>query len=97
MRRIALFLLLPLIVAAGCSQAPTELGSANPLDLEFGGFTVDNETPAFGDADLVIAGAEEVDPADPLALAIEADVAGSTGVRPVFALRAVWGQLHYDS
>lgn len=97
MRRIALFLLLPFIVAAGCAQAPTELSSANPLDLEFGGFTADNETPAFGDADLLISRADEVDPADPLALAIEAEAAGSTGVRPVFALRAVWGQLHYDS
>ena len=97
MRKISLVLLLALIFAAGCSQAPTEVKSTNPLDLEFGGVTADNEAPGFGDAGLVAAAAVEVDPGDPLAAAIEADAAGSTGVHAVFALRAVWGQLRYDS
>ena len=96
MRKISLLLLLAMAVAVGCSQAPTELNSVNPLDSEFGGVTTDNEAPGFGDNELVAASADEVDPGDPLAVAIEADAAGDPSVHAVFALRVIWGQLRYN-
>jgi hypothetical protein len=94
-RLTALLLALVLVAAAGCSQAPTDSAQTNPFDQEFGGVTTDNEAPAFNDPDLLATASVEVDPADPLAISIEADAADS--VHAVFALRAVWGQLRYDS
>lgn len=96
MKRILGLSLLLLIVAAGCSQAPTEQASTNPFDQEFGGFTTDNEAAAFGDAELLADAAGEMSVADPVAAAINADsLLGDKFA--IFALRIVWGQPRLDT
>lgn len=87
-----------MLVAVGCSQAPVQNEGLTLFDDPSGGFDATSEAPAFGDFDLLAETADEVDPEDPQAVAITADAAAdSAGRHLVFALRAVWGQLRFDS
>lgn len=97
MKRFLVLSLLLFLVAAGCSQQPTEQVSSNPLDQPFGGFTTDNEAPAFGDAALLAAADGEVSVDDPLVAAINADDSVYAARYTVFALRVVWGQPRLDT
>jgi hypothetical protein len=84
-------------VAVGCSQTPTQQETGNVFDEEFGGVTATDEAPAFGDAALAAADADEQDPLDPQASALQSDLVNAPHTHRVFALRVIWGQLRFDS
>lgn len=98
MRKTIWLLAATMLIAVGCTQAPTQDEELTVFDQTSGGFEATSEAPAFGDTELLAEAADEVDPGDPQAASISADAAlDSSGRHLVFALRAVWGQLRFDS
>lgn len=97
MKKVLFLSLAVLFVAAGCSQTPTEQVSSNILNQEFGGYTTENEAPAFGDAALLADAAGDVIVDDDVAAAITAADSMDDRAVAVFALRIVWGQLELDT
>lgn len=98
--------LIPMLVlglvlwAVGCSNnATTEPEASGDLDInqELGGFTATDEQPGFGDADLLASEEDEEEYADPLASSPEITSMEEDPMSGIFHLRAIWGQLCYDS
>jgi hypothetical protein len=86
--------------AGGCSDKPVEpAADSNTPNLtdEFGGYTAAPEMPGFGDSELIESDNDESEVDDPL-LASPAIASLVSDPRVVlFHVRAVWGQLRYDS
>jgi len=99
-RRIVLPVIVALLMlwAVGCSDNPTSTPEeAATVAQDFGGFTATNEAPAFGDADLQVAEAEELEVDDPILTSVSVQEVVNNADAGVFQLRAVWGMIPYDS
>lgn len=101
MKYLFSFLTIALMLwAVGCSNNPVEDNaqeSALNLEEDFGGYTTTKEAPAFGDPEVASAEAEEVEIDDPILATASMDSIVADPKAGLFRLRAVWGQLTYDS
>jgi hypothetical protein len=87
-----------LLWAVGCSDNPTSTPEeAAAVTEEFGGYTATDEAPAFGDAELQVAEAEELEVDDPLLSSPAVQEVVNDVEARVFHLRAVWGMIPYDT
>jgi len=100
-------LMLPLFAAAlllfgavACSNnGTTEPQAGDDVDLnqEFAGLSAADEAPGFGDPDLIATESDEVDVEDPMAVSSEVMTMEADPASGIFRIRAVWGNLRYDS
>jgi len=92
---ILLFGFMALVI--GCSEEATTSADPESIADEFGGFTPADESPGFGDPELVaeMTGDEEFD--DPILSSPVVDSIINRVPCRAFAFRVVWGSLRYDS
>jgi hypothetical protein len=82
----------------GCSDNPTSTPEPPAaVASEFGGYTATDEAPAFGDAELQVAEAEDLEVDDPILTNVAAQEVVNDVNADVFHLRAVWGMIPYDA
>ena len=84
--------------AVGCSDSPVQ---NEPVDQnlaeDFGGYTATDESPAFGDAQLLAVEGEEEEIDDPILASPETQAVVADAGAGLFHFRAVWGRIPYDS
>ncbi len=84
----------------GCSEGPSS-SEQDPgelsLDDEFGGYTAKAEAPGFGEDDLLDEAAADEEYDDPMLTSPDVEELVEEPKAGYFHLRAVWGQLRYDS
>ncbi|MEW5796020.1 MAG: hypothetical protein AB1772_06625 [Candidatus Zixiibacteriota bacterium] len=83
--------------AAGCSDNPVQNDNNQAVADEFGGYTATDESPAFGDASLTAAEAEEEEIDDPILAVPSVQEVVNDVDAGIFHFRAVWGRIPYDS
>ncbi|MBD3402764.1 hypothetical protein GF420_07700 [candidate division GN15 bacterium] len=88
-----------LLWAVGCSENSAESPQPDELSLDedFGGYLATNESPAFDDPDLMASEEDETEYDDPLAFSPEIQELENDPSAGAFHLRAVWGNLRFDS
>ncbi len=89
-----------MLVVVGCSgdsttSAPAEEPELNLTD-EFGGYKATDESPAFGDADIVALGEDE-SANDPMANSAEVEQIRQLAEVDVYSVELLWGKLEFDS
>ena len=98
---VLMLMLAAMIFAVGCSNTdtPSEPAATDNTNLtdEFGGYTASAEAPAFGDTELLAAEGEEVAVNDELESSPDVATLADDPEADLFCIRAVWGQLRYDS
>ncbi|MDZ7291329.1 MAG: hypothetical protein ONB44_18105 [candidate division KSB1 bacterium] len=108
MKRTLFSLLLGLAVSAflltACSKdqplgPEQDLGTPEQFSLEkeFGGFTTNDEIPAFGDAALLSETVEDVDVNDPISSLSKNAMALESAAVKSYVVRLTWGKLEFDS
>ncbi|RKX22693.1 MAG: hypothetical protein DRP35_01305 [Candidatus Zixiibacteriota bacterium] len=95
---VSFMALLILLLAVGCSDNSVNNDATETnLEDEFGGYTAVSESTAFGDADLLDEEEGTVDFDDPILSASDMDSLVNDSEAGYYHLRAIWGQLCYDS
>jgi hypothetical protein len=97
---LVLFTAALMVWAIGCSDSPsapqTDADLPN-LEADFGGYTATDETPGFGDPDLVAMEGDEKEVKDGIMDSPEIQGWFNDPKVLAFHFRAVWGQLTHDS
>lgn len=86
-----------LVWVVGCSDTSVDSRQAASLETEFGGYTVSQEAPAFGDPLLAAEGSGDVEYTDPVASSLVIDSLMRDPQAGLYHLRIVWGRLQWDS